>query len=678
MGVSLAELKNYIAGMQGLYDVVRVVEPGSCHVVKTDGNASGSEAEMCYTVWGKCERCGNCTSYQATIRNRAQEKIEIREGVECHVLSIPVPVEEDGKKTNAYCIELVNYGRKVSDIHESGVYAVADNNEDALYVSIVGNKKVSDEIISLAMLDSSIGIICMDGEGSCIYSNRQAFKLLHIANELGKLQDFLNIWISKDHNSGKSNIWSQFYSHEGSEYLYELHLMTAVDDKTKQIIGSCLAILDITDEALNSGGVKFRETHDSLTGIFNQDGFFKSVRAILSANPEEEYIIMCSNIKKFKLLNQLFGMEKGDAVLRSIARSLEKWCHKDDVYGRTHSDEFVLFMRKADYNEEIFRSAVHETASTLDNSIYRLQFQIGIYEIKNIHLPIYEMLDRARMAVESIVDNNELSIAYYSEDMLSNTLHENEIINNFSKALNNQEFHIFLQPQVDKEGKVIGGEALARWIHPQKGIIPPGMFIGVLENANLIYKLDRYVWELAAKQLSLWQGTDKEKFSISVNISPKDLQFLDIGIVFSELVEKYNIDPSKLNLEITETAVAANIGRCIEIMKELREKGFLIEMDDFGSGYSSLNLLKDIELDVLKIDMKFLSSTGDKKKADIILEHIITMAQRLNMIVIAEGVETREQMKMLTDMGCDLFQGYYFSKPVDVEAFEALQGQIFK
>ena len=131
-------------------------------MVKTDGNASGSEAEMCYTVWGKCERCGNCTSYQATIRNRAQEKIEIREGVECHVLSIPVPVEEDGKKNNAYCIELVNYGRKVSDIHESGVYAVADNNEDALYVSIVGNKKVSDEIISLAMLDSSIGIICIE------------------------------------------------------------------------------------------------------------------------------------------------------------------------------------------------------------------------------------------------------------------------------------------------------------------------------------------------------------------------------------------------------------------------------------------------------------------------------------------------------------------------------------
>lgn len=670
MGLSLAELKNYIVNMQGMYDVVRLVEPGSCHVVKMEGNTASSEAEMCYTTWGKCERCSNCSSYQACIRNRVQEKIEVRDGRECHVISIPAPVDDGINKSQSYCIELVTFGKKVHDYRKDDMSAVAGSNEDALYVSIVGNKKVSDEIISLAMLDSEIGIICLDGEGNCIYSNKQAFKLFHIPNELNKLQDFLNYWISKDYNSGKLNVWSQFFSHEGNEYLYELHLMPAIDEKSREIIGSCLAVLDVTEEALNSYGVKFRETHDSLTGIYNQEGFYKSVRAVISSNPDEEYLIMCSNIKRFKLLNQLFGMEKGDAVLRSVARALEQWSHKNDVYGRTHSDEFVLFMRKKDYDEDLFRKGIHSVASSLDNSIYRLQFQIGVYEIKNPHLPVYEMLDRARMAVESITVNNEFAIEFYKDEMMSNTLHENEIINNFSKALDNGEFHIFLQPQVDRDGMVIGGEALARWIHPAKGIIPPGMFINVLENANLIYKMDRYVWELAAKQLSLWKGTDKEKYRISVNISPKDLQFLDIGIVFSELVEKYDIDPAKLNLEITETAVAANIGSCIEIMEKLRSKGFLIEMDDFGSGYSSLNLLKDIELDVLKIDMKFLSATGDKNKADIILEHIINMAQRLNMVVVAEGVETAEQRDMLIDLGCDLFQGYYFSKPVNIEVFE--------
>jgi EAL domain-containing protein (putative c-di-GMP-specific phosphodiesterase class I) len=229
---------------------------------------------------------------------------------------------------------------------------------------------------------------------------------------------------------------------------------------------------------------------------------------------------------------------------------------------------------------------------------------------------------------------------------------------------------------VDFEGNVVGGEALARWIHPEKGIVPPGQFIGVLENANLIYQMDRYIWELAAKQLTSWKGTENEKYRISVNISPKDLQFLNIEVVFTELVEKYQIDPAKLNLEITETAIAGNIGTCIELMGRLREKGFLVEMDDFGSGYSSLNLLKDFKVDVLKIDMRFLDSTDDPERAQIILENIIHMAQQLKMTVIAEGVETKDQLLMLDERGCDLFQGYYFSKPVDVETFEKFGGKI--
>ena len=253
--------------------------------------------------------------------------------------------------------------------------------------------------------------------------------------------------------------------------------------------------------------------------------------------------------------------------------------------------------------------------------------------------------------------------------MMNTTLRENEIINSFNMAIKNGEFHIFLQPQVERDGTVVSGEALARWIHPEKGVIPPGMFIGVLENANLIYKMDSYVWELAAKQLSLWKGTDKEKYRISVNISPKDLQFLDIEVVFTELIEKYDISPQKLNLEITETAVASNVGRVIEQIEHLRQKGFIVEMDDFGSGYSSLNLLKDFKVDVLKIDMKFLSNTGDKNRADIILEHIVNMAQKLDMVVIAEGVENKEQLELLDNMGCDLFQGYYFSKPVAIDDF---------
>ena len=673
MALEIKDLREYIDKMQGMYDIVRLVEPASCNAVSLEPGDIKKEEEKCYATWGKCDRCTNCSSYQACVSNRVQEKTEIRDGIECRVISIPSPIIDNGIMKNTYCIELVSFGNKAGDMMDEDFYACVDSNEDALYVSIVGNKRVSDDIISLALLDSEIGIICLDEDENCIYSNKKAFKMFHIPNELRRMQDFLKSWITSNVEKRKESIWSQFFIYDGTEYLYELHMMPAVDSIKKKIIGTCIAVMDVTEEAVHTGGVKFRETHDVLTGIYNQEGFFKEVKEKLIETPDEEYYILCSNIKKFKLLNQLFGMEKGDEILKLIAHNIQKWCTADDVYARTHSDEFVLLMKKREFKTRVFEDGIKEISSMLDSSIYRLHFQIGVYEIKNPRESIYEMLDKARMAMETIFDNKEVSIAFFSEDIMSKFLRENEIINSFNIALEKGEFHIFLQPQVDYNGNIQGGEALARWINPEKGIVAPGTFIGVLENANLIYKMDRYVWELAARQICAWKGTDKENLRISVNISPKDLQFLDIEVVFTDLVEKYDIEPGKLNLEITETAVASNVGRCIELMSRLRQKGFLVEIDDFGSGYSSLNLLKDFEVDVLKIDMNFLSNTGSQKRTDIILEHVISMAQKLDMQVIAEGVETKQQLEMLNSIGCDFFQGYYFSKPVDVATFEKLR-----
>ncbi len=668
----MEKLKNYINSMQGMYDVVRLVEPSSCHTVDTGKKGHCAGSEKCYTVWGKSERCANCTSYQACVRNRVQEKTEVRNGVECHVISIPAPVEIKGVRTNSYAIELVSFGNAVEDTETQLERDLRTSNEEALYVSMIGDKDASDEVISKALLDSMIGIVCLDEDLNCIYANKQAFRMFHVSNELSKMQDFLSEWISDDRKIRSGHVFSQYFTHEGKDLLYEIHSMPAYKlvHQGDKLVGICLAFMDITSDVLGGGGTRFRETHDLLTGIYNQEGLVKAVKERLLEEPEEKYIIIYSNIRQFKLVNQLFGMEKGDEVLRAIGMGLEKWCREGDIYGRMHSDEFVIFMKKDEFDEKRFKEGVHEVAKLIDNSIFRLNFQLGIYEIEDIHIPIHDMIDRARMAIDNITVSEELSIAFYDELIMKETIHEQEIINSFQLALQNGEFHIFLQPQVKEDGTVIGGEALARWIHPQKGIVPPGQFIGVLENSNLIYQMDRYIWELAAKQLAEWKGTDKEKYRISVNISPKDLQFLNIEIVFTELIEKYGIDPAKLNLEITETAIAGNIGSCIELMEKLRKKGFLVEMDDFGSGYSSLNLLKDFEVDVLKIDMRFLDSTDDPRRAEIILENIIHMAQQLNMVVIAEGVETKDQLAMLKEKGCDLFQGYYFSKPVDVESFE--------
>ena len=229
---------------------------------------------------------------------------------------------------------------------------------------------------------------------------------------------------------------------------------------------------------------------------------------------------------------------------------------------------------------------------------------------------------------------------------------------------------MFLQPQVDVDGNAYGAEALVRWQHPDRGLLSPYFFIDILESTGLIYKLDMYMWECAAAKLSEWKNKGDTSHHISVNISTKDFYLIDVYEVMTDLVRKYDINPALLKLEITETALMSDLKKNMEVIRKLRKYGFRIEIDDFGSGYSSLNMLKDISADVLKIDMAFLRATENEIKGQDILETIISLGGKLGMEVITEGVETEKQLVMLSEMGCHIFQGYYFSKPVPVDEFE--------
>ena len=257
---------------------------------------------------------------------------------------------------------------------------------------------------------------------------------------------------------------------------------------------------------------------------------------------------------------------------------------------------------------------------------------------------------------------------------MKRSIEERRIIGEFERALEQNEFVMFLQPQVDEAGKAYGAEALVRWEHPERGLLSPAVFIDILEKAGLIYKLDRYIWEKAAEKLAEWKKNNAGAYHISVNISTKDFYLVDVYETFTGLVQKYEIDPEMLKLEITETALMSDFKKNMEILKRLQDFGFKIEIDDFGSGYSSLNMLKDISADVLKIDMGFLRASENEVKGKDILESIIVLADKLGMEVITEGVETEKQLSMLTRMGCKMFQGYYFSRPVPVDEFEEKYG----
>ena len=315
-------------------------------------------------------------------------------------------------------------------------------------------------------------------------------------------------------------------------------------------------------------------------------------------------------------------------------------------------------------------SIFHRMQDYFIDSSFHLHFFTGVYDISDLEEPVSIMCDKANLASETIKNEYKSNIAYYTERLFESSIEERRIIGEFERAISNNEFEMYLQPQVDSSGNLYGAEALVRWQHPERGLLSPAIFIDVLEKTGFIYKLDRYMWDKAAKKLGEWKKEGKDQYHISVNISTKDFYLVDVYETFVGLVDKYDIDPVNLNIEITETTLMSDLDKNMGIIRRLQNYGFNIEIDDFGSGYSSLNMLKDISADVLKIDMGFLRASENEAKGLDILESIITLAGKLGMKVITEGVETKKQLYMLAEMGCDMYQGYYFSKPIPVDEFE--------
>lgn len=410
---------------------------------------------------------------------------------------------------------------------------------------------------------------------------------------------------------------------------------------------------------------------DQLTGIYNWDGFHQMTRKLINEHPDEAIIVVAFDISHFKLVNSLFGRKKGDDILIEVARVLKGIASEEMVLGRMQADQFAICMPKRCWDEEKVTKDISVLSNLLESNSFALKIFAGVYDIRDRQLPISIMYDRAVMAyIAGFSAEDKKLVTWFDEDMMSELLYQQQVTSSFEKNLAAGEFKIFVQPQVDGRGTVYGGEALCRWIKEDGSIVPPYRFIPILEKSGLIAQLDRHVWELAAAQLAAWKGTEFDDMYLSVNISPLDFYYIDVYAVMTDIVEKYDIDIKKLKLEITETAIMSDAEKQIMRVADLRRHGFVVEIDDFGSGYSSLSMLKDIEADVLKIDMSFLQETQHVSRSRNVLRAIVKLADRLNMSTITEGVETEEQIEMLAEMGCFMFQGFYFAKPMPVAEFE--------
>jgi len=531
--------------------------------------------------------------------------------------------------------------------------------------------ELKHQTLALVADDTSEGLIILDENNECIYVNNCAQKILGVDNQRLELTGTVaEEWIDIHNLKNYKNTVINYRHNTGSDDRYYKISFNRIDDEKNYYIGSYFFIQDFTAEHRRIDEEHYKATHNGLTGLYTTEHFFEMAEKALKEHPDDTYLMICSDIANFKLVNDLVGWEYGNEVLVHIAEALRMSATPDEVYGYMGSDRFAILMPKDQYDETWFKAMASDITYTKEDISYMLNLYFGIYEINDRSVPVSVMCDRAYMILSTIKGSYTQRIAYYTDEVRENVIRENELVGALDGALNNEEFEIYLQPQVSVDNKLIGAEALVRWKHPEKGFVSPGEFIPIFEKKNVISKLDVYIWHRACRVLKRWKDEGREDLSISVNISPKNLYTLDVYRIFMDLVARYEIEPKNLRLEITETAIMTDIAKQNDLIRRLQQAGFFVEMDDFGSGYSSLNMLKEISVDVIKIDRIFLEDSTNIERSRFILETVIKLSKQLNMEIIAEGVETKEQVDFLTGLGCDIFQGYYFDKPISVAEFE--------
>lgn len=531
--------------------------------------------------------------------------------------------------------------------------------------------RLLDRMLSDIAADMSEALYVYDSMGKCIWANGTGLRLIGISSEeLHLVSEKLREKFGVREYTTKE--WSEnrvLGSGDSARYyMMENH---SVNEDSKHLVGSYLIIRDNTEEKRRIKREIYNSTHDSLTQLYTKQYLYECIRKKLAKNDGTLYTAVFIDVKNFKVVNDIFSTAFGDKALQQIAGWIRGHMNEKCVYGRLVGDTFGLLMPSEQFEAdkaELEKELVNFVVS--DGSVeHRLLIQLGVYEVREPDINVSVMFDRAHLALSTITDNYKKHIAYYDKKLRDKVFWDQQITAELTEAIDTMQIRPYLQPIIDRSGRVVGAEALARWIHPEHGYMSPGMFIPVFEKNSLIIEVDRHIWRCACEILADWRDKHSDMF-ISINISPKDFYFIDIVAEMKGLVKEYDIEPKNLRIEITETVMISDVSDGFRMLAELRNEGFIVEMDDFGSGYSSLNMLKDMPVDVLKIDMKFLEESDNSEKAQTIIRNIIKLSDDLDIVSLTEGVETQQQYSQLSDVGCKLFQGYFFAKPMPQKEFE--------
>lgn len=402
---------------------------------------------------------------------------------------------------------------------------------------------------------------------------------------------------------------------------------------------------------------------DPVTNLLTEKIFYERAQVMLEENPGQAFDIIAVDIERFKIINDAFGTAAGNQLLSDLSVCLlDIRVDEKSLFARIRADLFAVLVPR---EEGVYGRLEHSLNCFLKNYPLpmRLTVKIGVYQIEERDIPVERMCDRAFIAAGSIKGMYAEKIVFYNNAMREKMLFEQKILDTMVEALEQGQFQIHLQPKVRvNTEEVVGAEALVRWEHPELGLLSPADFLPVFERNGFIYSLDLYVWHKVCSAMQRWRQMGGADIPVAVNVSRMDIYHGDLPSLFTELVKDYGLEPKNLHLEITESAYISDSRQLLLVVEQLRKTGFVVEMDDFGSGYSSLNMLSELPVDVLKLDLKFLRTGTDAGRRHRIMQAVIDLAHTLHLLVIAEGVETKEESLLLEEMGCQYAQGYYYGR----------------
>ncbi len=437
--------------------------------------------------------------------------------------------------------------------------------------------------------------------------------------------------------------------------------------------GVILARVHRTIELFEGRQIIQSTERDPLTGLYNREFFFNYAEQYDQYHRDTPMDAIVLDINRFSIINERYGRAYADEVLRRVGEKAREIVHDaGGIVCRCEADIFLVYCpHREDYKAILDNASMGLSGE--QNANNRVRLRMGVYSNVDKSVELERRFDRAKNASDSVRNSFTRSIGIYDDTLRKAEMYSEQLIEDFPRAIEEKQFRVFFQPKFNITGEkpfLAGAEGLVRWQHPELGLISPGVFIPLFEENGLIQKLDHYIWREAARQIRIWKDTVGFTVPVSVNVSRVDMYDANIVYTLLDILEESRLEAEALHLEVTESAYAEDAEQIIETVKRLRSMGFLVEMDDFGTGYSSLNMLSTLPIDVLKLDMKFINSAFGQEKDIHMLEIILEIARHLSAPVVAEGVETEEQMKALREIGCDMVQGYLFSPPVPPEKFE--------